>query len=66
MKKGSNQTEESKELIRNYRIGRHHTVETKDKISKAIMGKKHSDVTKKKISESMKRLYAELNHEKVT
>ena len=48
-------SKETKDKIRQSRLGRKFSDETKQKMSDSHRGKVHSEETKKKISESMKR-----------
>ena len=45
-------TEETKEKLRNFNLGKKHTEETKNKIRNIWLGKKHTEETKKKMSEN--------------
>ena len=48
-------SKETRNKMRQAKLGRKFSVETKQKMSDSHRGKKHSEETKKKISETMKR-----------
>jgi hypothetical protein len=52
---GHSHSEETRELIREQRIGSTHTEATKEKMRRSATGRQHSEETKRKISEARKR-----------